>query len=259
MSLSSPTSYLTASRSCTKLSMPGASPPPPPPPRGWDPRNAILFSMSVDMTCNWLETCASKSVIRFVIFFSSWASPALPPNRGLPVAGSSASPPPVASSESTRDSSFLNRSLRLASVASERFLSSDCNSRDSVLTTSEAYFFTSAKTCDKSAVDASRRVANIESESFRTVRNCSHSAPTSLRFNLPQALLSRARTDSICLWLACMVSIRRFWLASMAIDVLAGALRSSSSRNPSATKAYRRNTANQSPKPQLWPEDYVAA
>mmetsp|Transcript_95114 Transcript_95114/g.297441 ORF Transcript_95114/g.297441 Transcript_95114/m.297441 type:complete len:201 (-) Transcript_95114:81-683(-) len=192
--------------------------PPPPPPRDWEPRKAILFSMSCDMTCSWLETCASKSVIRFVIFFSSCVSPALPVSRGLPVP-SSASPPPVASSESTLDSSFLNLSFRLASEASERFLSSDCRSREALPTTSEAYFLTSDRTWERSAVEADRRVANMESESFRTVRNWSHSVPTSLSSNFAHALDSRATTDSMCRWLACMVSMRRFWLASMAAVV----------------------------------------
>mmetsp|Transcript_86867 Transcript_86867/g.202211 ORF Transcript_86867/g.202211 Transcript_86867/m.202211 type:complete len:202 (-) Transcript_86867:16-621(-) len=175
--------------------------------------------MSCDMTCNWLETCASKSVMRLVIFFNSCVSPAFPVRRGLPAASSPPSAPPAANSDSTRDSNFLNRSLTLASEASERFLSSDCSSRDSVLTTSEAYFLTSAKTCDRSAVEASLNVANMESESLSTVRNCSHSVPTSpARPSLPQAFARRLSTDSTCRCVSCIVLMRRLWLASMAAE-----------------------------------------
>mmetsp|Transcript_55123 Transcript_55123/g.176649 ORF Transcript_55123/g.176649 Transcript_55123/m.176649 type:complete len:200 (+) Transcript_55123:1883-2482(+) len=186
-------------------------------PRGWDPRKEIFFSMSCERTCSWLVTCASKSLILFVTFLRSCASPALPVSRTLPVpsSGSPPPPPPVASSESTLDSSFLKRSPTSACEASVFFLRVACSSRVSAATTSEAYFFTSARTCERSAVEASRSVANMDSVSFSTARKCSHSAVTSGRLILPQAFASNANTDSVCRWPACMVSMSKFWLASM--------------------------------------------
>mmetsp|Transcript_22494 Transcript_22494/g.50351 ORF Transcript_22494/g.50351 Transcript_22494/m.50351 type:complete len:393 (+) Transcript_22494:529-1707(+) len=72
-SFSSPSSYFTESRSCAKVPMPGvvASAPSPPMLRGCEPRKDMRFSRSCDITCNWLETWASKSLIRFVTFFKS--------------------------------------------------------------------------------------------------------------------------------------------------------------------------------------------
>mmetsp|Transcript_104522 Transcript_104522/g.300861 ORF Transcript_104522/g.300861 Transcript_104522/m.300861 type:complete len:226 (+) Transcript_104522:1134-1811(+) len=56
MSLSSPMSYLMASRSCDTLSEPAVAPSTPAIPRGWLPKKASFFSKSVVMSCNWLET-----------------------------------------------------------------------------------------------------------------------------------------------------------------------------------------------------------
>mmetsp|Transcript_10608 Transcript_10608/g.30030 ORF Transcript_10608/g.30030 Transcript_10608/m.30030 type:complete len:213 (+) Transcript_10608:269-907(+) len=195
--------------------MPGTSPPPPGP-RGWEPRNEIFFSMSCDSTCSWLDTCASKSLILLVTFFRSCASPPLPATRNLtePTSAPSASPP-LPSSDSTRDSSFLNFSLTSAVVSSVLFLRLACSSLDSAATTSDAYFFTSVRTCDRSAVEASRRVVNMESVSLRTFLSCSHSAPTSAIFSFAQALDSNASTDSVWRWPACMVSMSKFWFANI--------------------------------------------
>mmetsp|Transcript_29371 Transcript_29371/g.84425 ORF Transcript_29371/g.84425 Transcript_29371/m.84425 type:complete len:280 (-) Transcript_29371:145-984(-) len=205
MSLSSPTSYLMASKSLATWSMPaaGASAPTP---RGWAPRKAIFFSISVDIICNWLETCASKSLMRLVTFFINWPSP---PLRRPPVAPPS-SPEPPASSVRTRASSFLKRSFKSACEICACCAIDDCNSRDSFATTSEAYFLTSESTWDKSAVEASRKVANIVSVSFKTLLSCSHSASTSATANLEHVFESNASTDSVCRCPACMTSINRF-------------------------------------------------
>mmetsp|Transcript_34959 Transcript_34959/g.88869 ORF Transcript_34959/g.88869 Transcript_34959/m.88869 type:complete len:225 (+) Transcript_34959:2069-2743(+) len=182
---------------------------------------AIFFSMSVDIICNWLETCASKSLILLVTFFINWLSPAF---RERPAPPPVSSAPPLANSDKTRDSNFLKRSVMSDSVDWAFWLSDACNSRDSAETTSEAYFLTSCSTWERSAVEASRKVENMESVSLRTLRSCSHSASTSETAILAQAFVSKDSTDSVCLWPACMVSMRRFWLANMATKRQAEAL-----------------------------------
>mmetsp|Transcript_49286 Transcript_49286/g.127881 ORF Transcript_49286/g.127881 Transcript_49286/m.127881 type:complete len:230 (-) Transcript_49286:53-742(-) len=212
MSFSSPRSYLTESRSCASPSTPGPLPPPPPPPPFWELMYASFFSMSADMTWSWLDTCDSKSLILVATFLRIWASP---PLRPVPP---SASPPPpaLASSDKTRDSSFLNLSFMSALAASEPFLMVDSISRDSLEMASMANFFTSCSTCDKSAVEASFRVVNMDSVSFMASRTCWHSAPTSARLIFSQALDKSSSTDSVFLCVICMDSIMRFWLASIA-------------------------------------------
>mmetsp|Transcript_56782 Transcript_56782/g.104290 ORF Transcript_56782/g.104290 Transcript_56782/m.104290 type:complete len:393 (+) Transcript_56782:1427-2605(+) len=214
MSLTSPRSYLIASISCAKVSVPIAGLPSPSPGRADELMKAIFFSTSWDITCNWLVTCASKSLRRLVTFFRSWLSPALPAIRTPLCPGSPASPL-LASSDSTRDSSFLNRSLMSASDACDFFVMTSCICRDSAAERSCAYFFTSPNTCERSAVEASFNVANIESVSLWTIRSCSHSADRSDMLNLLHIFARSPSTDSVCLWPACMVSIKRFWFASI--------------------------------------------
>mmetsp|Transcript_28851 Transcript_28851/g.68601 ORF Transcript_28851/g.68601 Transcript_28851/m.68601 type:complete len:433 (+) Transcript_28851:1095-2393(+) len=207
-SFSSPMSYFTESKSCDRLSKPGA---PSLAPARWELRKEIFFSTSWLRACSCVEICDSKSLILLVIFLSSWLSPTL--GR---LSLDSLLPP---RSARTRASSFLKRSVSVLASSSDCLRKLVRKSRDSAWTTSDAYFLTSESTCSTSAVDASRKVTNIVSVSFRTMRNCSHSSTMSGRLILPQALLTSASTDSVFLWQACMVSISKCWLASMVAKV----------------------------------------